>query len=125
MRFGKSSNSYVAGTDDGVAAARTIYRRPLENRWSVERITRLTATPWSTRGKSDATVSFMDAPTEEGKGNKRIGGVPKAFGINSSDLSNTGSPTDALNATITPYPKRVRLRSRTTQRAARVFSTPS
>ena len=44
-----SSNSYVIGTDEGVAAAHAIYRRPSANRWSVERVTRLAATLWSTR----------------------------------------------------------------------------
>ena len=83
--FGRSSNSYVIATDDGVVAARTIYRRPLENRWKPERIARMTATPWSTREKSDVTVSFKDAPSEEEKAVKRIEGVPKASRINYSD----------------------------------------
>ena len=90
LGFGRSSNSYMIGTDDGVVAARTIYRRPLENRWSVDRITRLVATPWSPGDKSDATATFKDAPTEEEKGNKRIESVPKAFRINYSDIVQHG-----------------------------------
>ena len=33
LGFGRSSNSYVIGTDDGVVAARTICRQPSENRF--------------------------------------------------------------------------------------------
>ena len=53
-------------------------------------ITRLIATPWSTRDKSDATVSFKDAPTEEERRSKRIEDVPKAFRINYGDLVQHG-----------------------------------
>ena len=47
-----------------------------------ERIARLTATPWSTRDKSDVTVSFKDAPTTSE--------VPTACRINYRDLVNHG-----------------------------------
>ena len=43
--FSRSANSYVIGTDEGIVRARSIYRRPAENRWSVDRATSLTATP--------------------------------------------------------------------------------
>ena len=65
LGFGRPANTYVIGTDDGIVNARTIYRRPLENRWALDKVARLTATPWSVWDKSDATVSFRDAPTEE------------------------------------------------------------
>ena len=45
LEFGRPPNSYVIGTDNGVVAARTIYRGLSENRWSAERIARLAATP--------------------------------------------------------------------------------
>ena len=83
----------MIGTAEGVVSTRTIYRRPLENRWSVERITSLTATPWSTRDKSDPTVSFQDASSEEEKKNeekRQIESVPKAFRINHGDLLRHG-----------------------------------
>ena len=90
LGFSRSSNSYVIGTDEGVVAARSIYRRPSENRWSVERATRLTATPWSTRDKSDMAVSSRDSPTEEERRPKRIEEVPKAFRIKYGDLEKHG-----------------------------------
>jgi hypothetical protein len=90
LGFGRSSNSYIIGTDDGVVNARTIYRRPSENRWNLDRVSRLTATPWSTRDKSDATVSFKDATPEEEAKQKQIEAVPKAFRINYSDLIKHG-----------------------------------
>ena len=40
--------------------------------------------------KSDAAVSFKNAPTEEERRSKRIEGVPKAFRINYSDLVQHG-----------------------------------
>ena len=36
--FGRPSNSYIIGTDDGVVSARTIHRRPAENRWNLDRV---------------------------------------------------------------------------------------
>ena len=53
-------------------------------------MSRLTATPWSTRDKSDATVSFKDATPEEEAKQKQIEAVPKAFRINYSDLIKHG-----------------------------------
>ena len=90
LGFSRSSNSYMIGTEDGVVAARSIYRRPAANRWSVDRVTSLTATPWSVRDKADVTVSFQDAPTEEERRSKRIEDVPKAFRINHGDLVRHG-----------------------------------
>ena len=102
MGFSRSSNSYVIGTDDGVVRARSIYRRPAANRWSVQRATSLTATPWSIREKSDAAATFREAPTEEERVNKRIEAVPKAFRINHGDLVKhgftDGCPQCAYNA---------------------------
>ena len=90
LGFSRSSNSYMIGTEDGVVAARSIYRRPAANRWSVDRVTSLTATPWSVRDKADVTVRFQDAPTEEERRSKRIEDVPKAFRINHGDLVKHG-----------------------------------
>ena len=90
LGFSRSANSYVIGTDEGIVRARSIYRRPAENRWSVDRATSLTATPWSVRDRSDVTVTFQDAPTEEERRSKRIEAVPKAFRINHGDLLKHG-----------------------------------
>ena len=90
LGFSRSSNSYVIGTGGGVVAARTIYRRPSENRWSVERVARLTVTVWPARDKSDATVSFGDAPTEEERRSKRPEDGPQASRINYDDLTQHG-----------------------------------
>ena len=90
LGFSRSSNSHLVGTNEGVVTARSIYRRPAASRWSVDRATGLTATPWSIRDRSDATVSFRDAPTEEEKKDKRIEAVPKAFRINYGDLVKHG-----------------------------------
>ena len=72
LGFSRSSNSYIIGTNDGVVGARSIFRKPAANRWSVDRATSLTATPWSVRDKSDATVSFRDAPLRR---RRRISGL--------------------------------------------------
>ena len=57
---------------------------------NIGRVSRLTATPWSTREKGDATVGFKDASPEEDTKHKRIEAVPKAFRINYSDLVSHG-----------------------------------
>jgi hypothetical protein len=45
LGYKRSSNSYVIGVDEGIATSRAVQRRPLENRWELEAISQLKATP--------------------------------------------------------------------------------
>ena len=51
LGYSKSSNTYIIATGDGVTTARSLYRRPMANRWNHERVAAITATPWSIRDK--------------------------------------------------------------------------
>ena len=90
LGFSRSSNSYTICTDDGVTHARSIYRRPLENRWVPDRTMSLTATPWLIRNKADVTASFPDVAGEEAPAPRRIESMPRAFRINYQDLVTHG-----------------------------------
>ena len=45
LGFSRSSNSYLIATEGGITTARSLYRRPLENRWITDRISQVAATP--------------------------------------------------------------------------------
>ena len=86
----RSSNTYTICTDDGITHARSIYRRPLENRWISDRTMSLTATPWSTRSQADATATFPDVPSEETPATRGVEAMPRQFRINNPDLEKYG-----------------------------------
>ena len=91
LGYSRSSNTYVVATVDGVTNARSIYRRPAENRWNFERVARITATPWSTREKPEVEVEFADKKAEPADAESRtMNPLPQAFRINYSDLEEHG-----------------------------------
>ncbi len=66
LGYRKSSSSYILGIDTGIATSRAVQRRPLENRWDLEAISQLKATPWSTMVRRDPEVYFeQEAPRDE------------------------------------------------------------
>jgi hypothetical protein len=90
LGFSRSSNTYTICTDDGITKARSVYRRPLQNRSVSDRTMSLTATPWSERSKADVSASFPDVANEEAAAPRRIETMPRAFRINYQDLVNHG-----------------------------------
>ena len=64
LGFHRSSNTYILGTENGKIEARTITRRPEDQRWSADGLAKLKATPWSTRERAEPHVRFREEPTE-------------------------------------------------------------
>ena len=52
LGFNRSSNTYIIATEDGVESCRSLYRKPIENRWMAERILQLKSTPWLLRERA-------------------------------------------------------------------------
>ena len=91
LGYSKSSNTYIIATGDGVTTARSLYRRPMANRWNHEKVAAITATPWSVRDKpvpaqlaenADASVEPAEPP--------QPGPMPHAFRIAYQDLVDHG-----------------------------------
>ena len=95
LGFNRSSNTYIVATSEGVANVRSLYRRPAANRLDFEAISKIAATPWSTRDKPEAEVRFQDPDGEHREAATRnICPVPKAFRINYADLTTYGFTKD-------------------------------
>ena len=63
LGYNRSSNTYIVHSSSGVAAARTMRRRPECERWSADRLASLQATPWSIYERPATRVRFrVDAP---------------------------------------------------------------
>ena len=87
MGYSRSANVYNILTDEGKITARSLYRRPMANRWSKERLMAIKATPWSERERAEATVrSEQGADPPEELASREVAAVPKQFRINFSDL---------------------------------------
>ena len=91
LGISRSANTYIVATDGGVFTCRTIYRKPIENRWIRDRILRLKATPWAMTSRADTEAKPREGsavpaqPTE-----KDITPVPKALRILHSDMVEHG-----------------------------------
>ena len=90
--FSRASNAYIVITPENqVVTARSIYRRPMSNRWRAERLAQITATPWSTRDQAQAQARFSDTTEqEEQKAPATTAPMPRAFRINPKDLKKFG-----------------------------------
>ena len=95
LGFNRSSNTYVVATSEGVANVRSLYRRPAASRWDFEAVSKIAATPWSTRERSQAEAHFPDADGERGEtATRNVCPIPKAFRINYADLTTYGFTKD-------------------------------
>ena len=95
LGFNRSSNTYIVATLEGVANVRSLYRRPAASRWDFEAISKIAATPWSTRERPEAEAHFPDADGERGEAPTRdVCPIPKAFRINYADLTTYGFTKD-------------------------------
>ena len=56
--YSRNANTYVLATDGKRVEARSVTRRPAQNRWSSERLANAKMTPWSTRDKVEPAVRF-------------------------------------------------------------------
>ena len=92
MGYSRKANTYVLVTDDGrKVEARSVTRRPAQNRWSSEKLASLKITPWSTRDKTEPAVRSQ-APTEAVDGRVEVAPptAPRDFRINAKDLVDHG-----------------------------------
>ena len=79
LGISRSANTYIVATDGGVFTCRTIYRKPIENRWSRDRILRLKATPWAMMSRADAEMKpKKENAAPEQPVERDIAPVPKA-----------------------------------------------
>ena len=94
LGYNRSSNSYIVATEAGTVSARSLYRRPIANRWSLERISAIVATPWSLREKPDREVRLAENIEEQGTPaeprSREIADLPKAFRIAYKDFVEPG-----------------------------------
>ena len=60
LGYNRSSNQYIYATDEGVKMSRSIQRRPLEQRWHVDKIAGVVSTPWSMRQVRDREALFRE-----------------------------------------------------------------
>ena len=58
LGYSRDSNANVIGTSDGIATARAVERRPLEDRWNALAVSSIQATPLSRMTKPDVETVF-------------------------------------------------------------------
>ncbi len=92
LGYSRSTNTYTIGLPDGgLATSRSLMRRPMDNRWSAEAMSKITATPWSERDRSAPGVRFEQPADGSAEAPRReVASVPKQFRINLSDLREHG-----------------------------------
>ena len=92
LGFNRSSNTYVVATDDGVVSCRSLYRKPIENRWAAERIMQLKSTQWTLRKRAQLQALLRSAPAPSGDppAPRTEGPLPKAFRISYNGLVEHG-----------------------------------
>ena len=90
LGFSRSSISYLVGTSDGVVTARSVYRRPMDVRWSFDRLLELKATPWSRREKPNLEVRFSETGAAPERRARDEIPLPRAFRITYGDLVEHG-----------------------------------
>ena len=89
LGYSRRANTYVLATEDGKRVeARSVTRRPAQNRWSSEKLANIKMTPWSTRDKVEPAVRF-EAPTEaiDGRVATAPPTAPRNFRIHATDLT--------------------------------------
>ena len=58
LGYSRSSNCYLVGTATGVTSARSLQRRPAEERWNASEVAQVQATPWSLHERPEVEVRF-------------------------------------------------------------------
>ncbi len=102
LGYSRNANTYIVGNIHGTVATRSLMRRPMDNRWSRERLAQIRATPWSERVIVDPRVRFEEpAEVEPSPPAPERAIQPRRFRINKADLERHGyTQLDAGNATM-------------------------
>ena len=91
LGYHRSANLYLIATDDGLATARSLMRRPMMNRWSPERLAGIKITPWAIRERPEPQVHFREEAHERDEPTARPApALPRRFRINKGDLDTHG-----------------------------------
>ena len=95
LGYSKSSNTYIIATEDGITTARSLYRRPMANRWNHEKVAAIAASPWSIRDKPvPAQLADNAEATTEQTEPLQPAPIPHAFKIAYQDLVEHGFTRD-------------------------------
>ena len=96
LGYSRSSNTYVIATEDGVTTARSLYRRPMANRWNHEKVAAIAATPWSVREKPVAAqlADNAEEKADQMEQQPQVAPIPQAFRIAYQDLVEHGFTRD-------------------------------
>ena len=64
LGYSRNSNCYLVGTANGVIPARSLQRRPAEERWRADEVAQVQATPWSVHERPEVEVRFREPAAE-------------------------------------------------------------
>ena len=89
--YSRTSNVYMTINEDGLHQARSIKRRPIDDRWRPDDVAAITVTPWSERVRVPAEVR-LQAPREPQGPDQDVAPPPQPRGlrINQSDIDKFG-----------------------------------
>ena len=91
LGYSRTSNTYIIGTPDGIEKARSMTRKPLDQRWKPEGLAEIKATPWSEREVREPRVRFQQPAEDPGPPVETAApAAPRALRINKSDLEEHG-----------------------------------
>ena len=65
LSYSRNSNCYLVGTASGVIPARSLQRRPAEERWRADEVAQVQATPWSLHERPQVEVRFREPAAEQ------------------------------------------------------------
>ena len=100
LGYDRSSNTYRIHTESGVVSARTMRRRPENERWSADHLAGLTATPWSLHERSTTRVRFrVDAPAGLDETTDPPTAPMRHLRINTDDLDRHGYTDGCVQCT--------------------------
>jgi hypothetical protein len=89
--YSRSACTYVLATPEGrKIEARSVTRRPDQNRWSADKLAGIKDTPWNTRDRAEPTVRFEPAGETPAPTEVAPPAAPRRFRINISDLREHG-----------------------------------
>ena len=87
LGYSRGSNSCVPHSDeDGYTTSRAVLRRPVEDRWQLDTVQNVRATPWDLIQKSEVEVTFKPADEELEEFEDKAVGAPRRFTITNADL---------------------------------------
>ena len=100
LGYSRFSNTFIVYTPTGVDTARTLRRRPENERWSSERLAQVTATPWSIYERPAVQVRFREAAAPAGDTEHDPPVVIRNMRINKADLDQYGYTEGCMQCNV-------------------------